>query len=237
MTNKPNAYPSNQKHRQNVSVPFDKLVTDRQGSHADTAQDEQEVADITVELESILTEENLKLREQFWNSKLVANLSEEARERLDNAYPLMARALIKHEKETGQANIAVPRLITLLEAICRRSVYLVMLAENPKATIDLIPMLSASPWIANELALYPVLLDTFLQQKYYHLPDKAELRDIMRQRLLRVEPGDESRCGNPCRTSNHESIRLAYLYRRSGAGSHLATCLCRSGKTTWLSHW
>ncbi|WP_163202545.1 hypothetical protein, partial [Citrobacter koseri] len=37
----------------------------------------------------------------------------------------------------------------------------------------------------------PVLLDTFLQKRYLHLPDKAELTDILRQSLLRVEPFDD----------------------------------------------
>lgn len=87
--------------------------------------------------------------------------------------------------------MAVSPLIALLESICRRSIYLVMIAENPNATIALIPMLSASTWIAKELALYPVLLDNFLQKRYLHLPDKAELADILRQSLLRVERFDD----------------------------------------------
>ena len=53
------------------------------------------------------------------------------------------------------------------------------------------PMLAASPWIASELASYPVLLDSFLREKYRHLPEKEELSSILRQQLLRVEPGDD----------------------------------------------
>ncbi|MCP6582190.1 hypothetical protein NL505_27540, partial [Klebsiella pneumoniae] len=30
-----------------------------------------------------------------------------------------------------------------------------------------------------------------IREKYRHLPDKAELSDILRQQLLRVEPNDE----------------------------------------------
>ena len=82
-------------------------------------------------------------------------------------------------------------MLTLLEAVSRRSIYLVMFAENPTAAAKLIPMLAASPWIASELVSYPVLLDSFIREKYRHLPDKAELSDILRQQLLRVEPNDE----------------------------------------------
>lgn len=52
-------------------------------------------------------------------------------------------------------------------------------------------MLSYSPWIADELASYPVLLDTFLQKRHRHLPDKAELSAILAQSLLSVPAFDD----------------------------------------------
>lgn len=190
------------KHRQNVNVPFDRMVTERQ-----TPKDVTVTSDTDVEnLDSVLNEENRAKLEQFWNSKMVANLSEEARGRLDEAYPVLVHALLEHEKTQGLANVAFPRLLDLVEAICRRSIYLVMLAENPNATVNLIPMLSASPWIAGELTRYPVLLDSFLQQRYRHLPDKEELADILRQSLLRVEPDDEEMLLNVLRLFKNTQV-------------------------------
>lgn len=189
-------------HRQNVNVPFDRMVTERQIPKDVTVTSDEEVES----LDSILNEENNAKLEQFWNSKMVANLSEEARGRLDEAYPVLVHALIEHEKTQGLANIAFPRLLDLIEAICRRSIYLVMLAENPNATVNLIPMLSASPWIAGELTRYPVLLDSFLQQRYRHLPDKEELADILRQSLLRVEPDDEEMLLNVLRLFKNTQV-------------------------------
>lgn len=180
-------------HRDNVSVPFERMVTERQ-SPSILPEDETEEEPFTeqlAQLEALLSPENVERLQVFWSSKMVANLSDEAKERLDDAYPVIVHALLTQADKAHLVNTAVPRLITLLEAICRRSIYLVMIAENPNATVSLIPMLSASPWIASELAQYPVLLDTFLQQRYRHLPDKVELRDILRQLLLRVEPDDE----------------------------------------------
>ena len=179
-------------HRNNVNIPFERMVTERQtpaydSSSLDLASLDEQIA----QLDKVLTEENRDHLQLFWQSKMVANLSDEARGRLNAAYPVILYALLAHQEQQQLANTALPRLINLLEAICRRSIYLVMIAENPNATVELIPMLSASPWIANELARYPVLLDTFLQQRYRHLPDKPELRDILRQRLLRVEPNDD----------------------------------------------
>ncbi len=180
------------RHRESVNVPFERMVTERQvPDNEDTDLEPKHLDEQIARLNEVLTEENRELLQNFWQSKMVANLSDEARERLDDAYPVIVHALLAHQEQQQLANTALPRLISLLEAICRRSIYLVMIAENPNATIELIPMLSASPWIAKELAQYPVLLDTFLQQRYRHLPDKRELRDILRQQLLRVEPNDE----------------------------------------------
>ena len=181
-------------HRNNVNVPFERMVTERQVPDQENASLEPKDLDKQIaRLDNVLTEKNRDLLQSFWQSKLVANLSDEARERLNDAYPVIVHALLAHQDQQQLANTALPRLISLLEAICRRSIYLVMIAENPNATVELIPMLSASPWIAKELAHYPVLLDTFLQQRYHHLPDKSELRDILRQQLLRVEPNDEEK--------------------------------------------
>lgn len=179
-------------HRDNVNVPFERMVTERQVPAQDvTAPEPVQLEEQIAQLDTVLTEENRAQLQLFWQSKMVANLSDEARGRLDEAYPVIVHALLAHQEQQQLANTALPRLIALLEAICRRSIYLVMIAENPNATVELIPMLSASPWIAKELARYPVLLDTFLQQRYRHLPDKLELRDILRQQLLRVEPNDD----------------------------------------------
>ncbi|MEG9302943.1 bifunctional [glutamate--ammonia ligase]-adenylyl-L-tyrosine phosphorylase/[glutamate--ammonia-ligase] adenylyltransferase [Psychrobacter celer] len=181
-------------HRHNVNVPFERMVTERQiPDHEDTGLEPEQLDAQIARLNEVLTKDNRELLQGFWQSKMVANLSDEARERLDDAYPVIVHALLAHQEQQQLANTALPRLISLLEAICRRSIYLVMIAENPNATIELIPMLSASPWIAKELAQYPVLLDTFLQQRYRHLPDKLELHDILRQQLLRVEPNDEEK--------------------------------------------
>ncbi len=177
-------------HRQNVSIPFNKMVTERKIPDDDTTVNVSNQTEQAEKLDNLLNEENRERLSQFLQSKMVKSLSPEAKSRFDAAYPVIVHALLS-QPEPKLINTALPRLIDLLEAICRRSIYLVMIAENPNATKALIPMLSASPWIANELARYPVLLDTFLQQRYRHLPDKIELRSILRQQLLRVEPDDE----------------------------------------------
>lgn len=176
-------------HRYNVSRPFGRMVTDRQAPK----QESLDTAQIRSSLDDVLGDNSAVVLDEFMSSRLVMGLDDVAKDRLNQAYPIILHALLAHAQKDGaeSAKIALPRLIALLEAICRRSIYLVMLSENPDATVRLIPTLSASLWIARELAHHPVLLDTFLQKRYLHLPDKAELTDILRQSLLRVEPFDD----------------------------------------------
>lgn len=172
-------------HREAVRVPFEALVAKRTdflsmpiASHADDLQ----------ELFGLLSEENKQKLSAFWGSRLIATLSDEAKVRLQKAYPVLVHALLKGQSDV---NVVLPRLIRLLEAIVKRSIYLVMLSENPKDTMDLLPMLAKSPWISEELASYPVLLDTFLQKHYRHLPNKKELEVILQQMLLGVADFDD----------------------------------------------
>ena len=175
-------------YRQMVKIPFDELVSDRQQSDEQLQVDHQHNLS---ELEQKLSADNKDKLSQFWQSKLITGLSEEAKTRLNAAYPILINGLLHSGLSEDAINVALPRMLTLLEAVSRRSIYLVMFVENPTAAAKLIPMLAASPWIASELVSYPVLLDSFIREKYRHLPDKAELSDILRQQLLRVEPNDE----------------------------------------------
>ena len=175
-------------YRQTVKIPFDELVSDRKQSDEQLQVDHQHNLS---ELEQKLSADNKDKLSQFWQSKLITGLSEEAKTRLNAAYPILINGLLHSDLSEDAINVALPRMLTLLEAVSRRSIYLVMFAENPTAAAKLIPMLAASPWIASELVSYPVLLDSFIREKYRHLPDKAELSDILRQQLLRVEPNDE----------------------------------------------
>lgn len=168
-------------HRNKVRIPFDTMVTYRQlGDDKVNINAEQDGR----LFKSLLDDDNQARLQAFWSSKLVSQASEEAKARLQQAYPVIVHALISYHQAGGDVNAVLPRLIALLESVIKRSIYLVMLFENPTDTCDLIPMLAQSPWIAGELVAYPALLDSFLQKRYRHLPNKDELRVILQQSLL-----------------------------------------------------
>jgi glutamate-ammonia-ligase adenylyltransferase len=83
------------------------------------------------------------------------------------------------------------RIIPLLVATARRSAYLLLLIENPEALDQLVVLTEASPWIAQQLAHHPALLDELLNPAtLYRVPPKEDLAQDLRQQVLRIDPDD-----------------------------------------------
>lgn len=113
--------------------------------------------------------------------------SGEGRARMDQLMPLVVVAA----GETDTPSVTLGQLIKVIEAIGRRSTYLVLLIENPTALSQLTRLCAASPWIANWISQNPVLLDELLDPvRLYAPPSSVELEQELRQRLLDVEADD-----------------------------------------------
>src|SRR5215208_759506 len=83
------------------------------------------------------------------------------------------------------------RMLPLIEAIARRSVYLALLTEHPVALSQLVQLSAASPWIAKYLSRHPILLDELLDpQDLYTPPDRAGLAEQLREELRSVDSLD-----------------------------------------------
>lgn len=124
---------------------------------------------------------------QLQQSRPVLTMSASGRTRLDTFMPLLLEAC----GEAEQPARALLRIMPLVEAVVRRSAYLVMLTENPVALERLVMLCDGSPWIAAELARHPVLLDELLDSRtLFSLPEKTLLADELRQQLLRI-PSDD----------------------------------------------
>ena len=89
------------------------------------------------------------------------------RERMDAFIP----RLLNMASEHGKPDLVLERVLPLVEKVARRSAYLVLLSENPGALERLITLCAASPWIAEQIARYPLLLDELLNEgRLYHPP-------------------------------------------------------------------
>ncbi|PWV62507.1 bifunctional [glutamate--ammonia ligase]-adenylyl-L-tyrosine phosphorylase/[glutamate--ammonia-ligase] adenylyltransferase [Plasticicumulans acidivorans] len=114
-------------------------------------------------------------------------MREQGRERLDRLMPRLLTALGKVE----QPSRTLDRLLPLLEAIARRSVYLALLFESPVALDQLVTLASASPRITEQLTRFPVLLDELLNPAaLYAPPNAAALRAELERMLSRVAADD-----------------------------------------------
>lgn len=125
----------------------------------------------------------LDVLSQLKHSRSVMTMQANSRDRLDDFMPRLLVALTRSDDPL----VALTRIVPLVESVARRSAYLVLLLENPQALAQLVTLCSASPWIADLLVKHPALLDELLHtSSLYALPEKAKLRDELRQESLRL---------------------------------------------------
>ncbi|HET20045.1 MAG TPA: bifunctional [glutamate--ammonia ligase]-adenylyl-L-tyrosine phosphorylase/[glutamate--ammonia-ligase] adenylyltransferase, partial [Chromatiales bacterium] len=108
----------------------------------------------------------LELLQDFLRERFLRALSDTARERL---FRLLPRLITRLADETGAAEI-LPRVFELLARVGGRSVYLALLLENPPALDQLVRLVAASPWIAEQLTRHPILLDELLDARTLYAP-------------------------------------------------------------------
>lgn len=146
------------------------------------------------EAQEQLAEGGFKDPVRAWN--LLSNLMSSARvramqrmsrERLDIFMPRLLGMACEQE----DPDLALERVMPLVEAVARRSAYLVLLTENPGALHELLVLCSASPLVAEQITRYPVVLDELLNSgRLYRPPQIAELVDELRQELVRIAEDD-----------------------------------------------
>ncbi len=116
-------------------------------------------------------------------SRALMTMQANGRARLDALMPRLLALLAERQASVE----TLRRILVLVEAVSRRTAYLLLLVENPDALGQLVTLCGASSWIADQLARHPALLDELLDPRsLYSPPDKAELRDDLRQQTLRV---------------------------------------------------
>ncbi|WP_315808221.1 bifunctional [glutamate--ammonia ligase]-adenylyl-L-tyrosine phosphorylase/[glutamate--ammonia-ligase] adenylyltransferase [Pseudomonas sp. C9-3] len=109
------------------------------------------------------------------------------RERLDAFMPRLLNMIA----ERGPADVLLERTLPLIEAVARRSAYLVLLTENPGALERLLTLCAASPMVAEQIARFPILLDELLNEgRLFRPPQAAELGAELRERLMRIPEDD-----------------------------------------------
>lgn len=112
-------------------------------------------------------------------------LSARARDRLDRLMAmLLERLRTAPELDDGAATI-----VELLQVLLRRSNYLALLAQQPRALDRLFALAQGSPWLVRRLAEQPLLLDDVFDPRTPTPPDPAEIASELARATARA--GDD----------------------------------------------
>ncbi|RLT99334.1 MAG: bifunctional [glutamate--ammonia ligase]-adenylyl-L-tyrosine phosphorylase/[glutamate--ammonia-ligase] adenylyltransferase, partial [Ketobacter sp.] len=143
------------------------------------------------------------LLHEFKTSRQVTHLQAVGRERLDKLMPLLINAC----SQQADPGLTLQRVLGLVESILRRSAYIALLVENPNSLERLAMLFAASPWVAESIARYPMLLDTLLNEATLLSPLGVDtLQSELRQVLLRIPEDDLERQMDALRQFKHSHV-------------------------------
>ena len=135
-------------------------------------------------------------------------------ERLARLTPDLLRAIAAQ----SNATTTLERVMTVIESIAKRSVYLALLAERSIALSQFVQLCAASPWIARLLGRHPVLFDELLDSRTLYeplAPDRLD-KDIA-ERLTAIDDPDrehEMDCLRQSKQANVLRVAAADVSRR-----------------------
>jgi glutamate-ammonia-ligase adenylyltransferase len=115
-------------------------------------------------------------------------LSQRAHDRLDRFMPELLQRLDGLTMDDNALN----RVFDLVLAVCRRSAYLVLLEQNPKALDRMLDLFERSEWVAAKVIRFPALLDELIDPALgSQIPDQEQLTRSV-QRIVTTAQGTEA---------------------------------------------
>lgn len=132
-------------------------------------------------------DEALRWIRQLQNGTAPRYLGEQGRALFDALVP----AVLAQAGRQPQAAEVLGRLVQVLEHIAGRTTYLALLQERPQVLSQLVQLCAASPWIAQQIARLPMLLDQLLDPRSLYAPlRREELEQELERRLQEVDATD-----------------------------------------------
>ena len=203
-----------QTHRNKVQNHFEQVFQAPQSEEANQAElgltrlwfgrlDEQEAADMLATQGFREPAEVVQRLQVLRTGRSYRSLSSQGQERMDRLIPLLLGAIT----HAADPDTTFSRIIALIEAVTRRTVYLSLLAENPIALSQLVRLCAASPWLARYLTQNPMLLDELMDPRsLYAPPEKNQLADELRRRIAAIDPRDEESLLHALRHFKHLNV-------------------------------
>lgn len=178
-------------HRDNVAGHFRALIAEpnerEHNAEDDIVWTEELSADYLRDIGFGDAQDSLQRLQELQTSPRVMTLQSEGKKRLEEFMPQLLRACA----QAKSPDLSLRRVLPLVAAVLRRSAYLALLLENPNALRELVVLCGASPWIAEQLAQHPVLLDELLDRNsLYTAMDKSQMRNELCQQVARLAEDD-----------------------------------------------
>lgn len=108
---------------------------------------------------------------------------------LNQLMPLLIERVLENPEPLPSERLE--RVITVLIAILGRTAYLELLLANQGALKQLVSLCNASPWLTQQLARFPLLLDELINPATLYNPTPLhDYPNELRRSLLRIEPED-----------------------------------------------
>ena len=171
-------YTDLQAHRTRVQVHFDDLFalseevtaeSPLQAVWSQELEDGQAAAQLEASGYSSGAEVLQRLR-AFKGGHACRSLGARGRKRLEELMP----TLLERVADSDVPDVTLDRILRILDAIARRTAYLALLVENPTALVQLVRLTGISPWIAQQVARHPLLLDEMLDPGSLYAPLQRE---------------------------------------------------------------
>ncbi|MBE1298647.1 MAG: bifunctional [glutamate--ammonia ligase]-adenylyl-L-tyrosine phosphorylase/[glutamate--ammonia-ligase] adenylyltransferase [Alteromonadaceae bacterium] len=188
-------------HMQLISEQFEDLIGDVEANERDNCEQEFKdlwLLELSVEesnallkpaypalLDTILIEQVMQLKQELASRPIGTR----GREIVDRLLPVVLSKISTYSAVAIE--LTLPRVGQLIKSISRRTTYLELLLENNDALEQLLMLCRKSPWIAEELANFPILLDELVNRKALYEPTPlSSYEDLLRQSLLRIPEED-----------------------------------------------
>ncbi len=180
-------------HRDTVQEHFEAIFSENEdtsrgpasGIWLGTLSDEEAVSELTT-LGFHEPEATLEQLSRQRDSLRFKRMAPSGQARLERLMPLV----IESASRETDPDVTLRRVLNIIDTIGRRESYLALLLEYPQALASVARLASASPWAAEYLARYPVLLDELIAPHKDDIPDWKRLQKELHAEL-------EASAGNP----------------------------------------
>lgn len=170
-------------------------------------------------------DECIRLLSALKSSSVLKKASEEAQQRFNALMPIFFEEIA--QLQTGKAQ-AFKQGMALIQAVLRRSNYLVLLYENRSALKRLLNLFANSAWVAEQIIAQPLLLDTLLDERQLlNVRDAQAMREELNQ-LIRLDTEEAVLEGmrqfKNMNTLSIAAVDLSGLMPLMKVSDHLTTC-------------